>query len=185
MPTIDYSEGKIPKVLTDVTRGSIFSIFNTIFGSEPKFHGDGDGKKMGDGVVGIISFMGDINWIVMLELPKESAKAMASKFCGFDIDYDSADMGDVVGELANVLTLRVLAFDKETVFLEADIRVAIRDHVPPPDKTEKPAPWKIKNSKDNRWALVTGASGEIGRAVSKRLAQNGWNLILNYCSDRG
>jgi len=88
------------------------------------------------------------------------------------------------GELANALTLRVLAFDKETVFLEADIRVAIRDHVPPPDKTEKAAPWKIKNSKDNRWALVTGASGEIGRAVSKRLAQNGWNLILNYYSDR-
>jgi chemotaxis protein CheX len=109
MPTIDFSEGKIPQVLTDVTRDSIFSIFNTIFGSVPKFSGDGNGKKMGDGVVGIISFMGDISWIVMLELPKESAKAMASKFCGFDIDYDSADMGDVVGELANVLAGDIVA----------------------------------------------------------------------------
>ena len=89
MPTIDFSKGKIPQVLTDVTRDSIFSIFNTIFGSVPKFNGGGNGKKMGDGVVGIISFMGDISWIVMLELPKESAKSMASKFCGFDIDYDS------------------------------------------------------------------------------------------------
>jgi chemotaxis protein CheX len=109
MPTIDFSEGKIPQVLTDVTRDSIFSIFNTIFGSVPKYNGDGNGKKMGDGVVGIISFMGDISWIVMLELPKESAKAMASKFCGFDIDYDSADMGDVVGELANVLAGDIVA----------------------------------------------------------------------------
>ncbi|MFT4579980.1 MAG: chemotaxis protein CheX [Nitrospinales bacterium] len=109
MPIVDFSEGKIPQVLTDVTRDSIFSIFNTIFGSVPKYSGDGDNKKMGDGVVGIISFMGDISWIVMLELPKESAKAMASKFCGFDIDYDSADMGDVVGELANVLAGDIVA----------------------------------------------------------------------------
>ncbi|MBL4665356.1 MAG: chemotaxis protein CheX [Nitrospinaceae bacterium] len=109
MPTIDFSEGKIPQVLTDVTRGSISSIFNTIFGSVPKHIGDGNGKKMGDGVIGIISFVGDISWIVMLELPKESAKAMASKFCGFDIDYDSADMGDVVGELANVLAGDIVA----------------------------------------------------------------------------
>lgn len=109
MPTYDFSEGEIPQVLTDVTRDSIFSIFNTIFGSVPKFNEGGNGKKMGDGVVGIISFMGDISWIVMLELPKESAKSMASKFCGFDIDYDSADMGDVVGELANILAGDIVA----------------------------------------------------------------------------
>lgn len=129
MPTIDYSEGKIPKVLTDVTRDSIFSIFNTIFGSTPKFTGDGDGKKMGDGVVGIISFMGDINWIVMLELPKESAKAMASKFCGFEIDYDSADMGDVVGELANVLAGDIVArMGKEDLKAAMSLPTILRGH---------------------------------------------------------
>lgn len=109
MPTIDFSEGKMPEVLTDVTRDSIISIFNTIFGSEPDFKGDGNGKKTGDGVVGIISFMGDVSWIIMLALPKETAKAMASKFCGFEIDYDSPDMGDVVGELANVLAGDIVA----------------------------------------------------------------------------
>lgn len=109
MPAINYSEGKIPKVLTDVICDSIFSIFDTIFGSRPELIEDDEMKTMGDGVVGIISFMGDINWVVMLELPKESAKAMASKFCGFDIDYDSADMGDVVGELTNVLAGDIVA----------------------------------------------------------------------------
>ena len=103
MSAIDFSEGKIPNILTDVTRESIFSIFITIFGATPNFNGDGNGKEMREGVVGIISFMGDISWIIMLMLPKESAKSMASKFCGFDIDYDSPEMGDAVGELTNIL----------------------------------------------------------------------------------
>ena len=129
MPTIDFSEGKMPKVLTDLTRDSIFSIFNTIFGSVPKYTGDGNGKKMGDGVVGIISFMGDVNWICMLELPKESAKAMASKFCGFDIDYDSNDMGDVVGELANVLAGDIVArMAKEDLKSAMSLPTIMRGH---------------------------------------------------------
>lgn len=109
MTTIDFSDGTMPSVLTDVSRDSTLSIFNTIFGSEPKFDNEDDGEGLGDGVVGIISFMGDVNYIIMLALPKSSAIAMASKFCGFDIDYDSPDMGDVVGELANVLAGDIVA----------------------------------------------------------------------------
>ena len=40
MATINFSDGKMPSVLTDVSRDSILSIFNTIFGAEPKFEGD-------------------------------------------------------------------------------------------------------------------------------------------------
>ena len=109
MATINFDDGKMPSVLTDVSRDSILSIFNTIFGAEPKFEGSENGNNLGDGVVGIISFMGDVNYIIMLALPKDSAIAMASKFCGFEIDYDSPDMGDVVGELANVLAGDIVA----------------------------------------------------------------------------
>ncbi|MZH03126.1 MAG: chemotaxis protein CheX [Nitrospinae bacterium] len=109
MATINFSDGKMPGVLTDVSRDSIFSIFNTIFGTEPKLEKEENGKPMGEGVVGIISFMGDVNYIIMLGLPRDSAIAMASKFCGFDIDYESPDMGDVVGELANVLAGDIVA----------------------------------------------------------------------------
>lgn len=31
-----------------------------------------------------------------------------------------------------------------------------------------------------KWALITGASGEIGAAISKRLAEEGYNLYLHY-----
>jgi chemotaxis protein CheX len=109
MATIDFTDGKMPSVLMDVSRDSIASIFNTIFGAEPKLEEVEGVRKVGEGVVGIISFMGDANYIIMLALPKDSAIAMASKFCGFDIDYDSPDMGDVVGELANVLAGDIVA----------------------------------------------------------------------------
>lgn len=129
MATINFSDGKMPSVLTDVTRDSILSIFNTIFGSEPKFEGGEDGEGLGEGVVGIISFMGDVNYIIMLALPKDSAIAMASKFCGFEIDYDSPDMGDVVGELANVLAGDIVArMSKEDFKVTMSLPTIMRGH---------------------------------------------------------
>lgn len=56
-----------------------------------------------DGVIGIISFVGDLTWSMVLGLPHRSAESVAKKFAGFDIPFDSDDMGDVVGELTNVL----------------------------------------------------------------------------------
>jgi chemotaxis protein CheX len=129
MVTIDYNDGEMPSVLVDVTRDSIFSIFNTIFGAEPKLESEPSGDGMGDGVVGIISFMGDANYIIMLGLPKQSAIAMASKFCGFDIDYDSPDMGDVVGELANVLAGDIVArMNQEGLKITMSLPTIMRGH---------------------------------------------------------
>jgi chemotaxis protein CheX len=129
MATIDFNDGKMPSVLKDVSRDSILSIFNTIFGAEPKLESGGDGGPVGEGVVGIISFMGDVNYIIMLALPKDSAIAMASKFCGFDIDYDSADMGDVVGELANVLAGDIVArMSKEDFKITMSLPTIMRGH---------------------------------------------------------
>jgi len=129
MATIDFNDGKMPSVLTDVSRDSILSIFNTIFGAKPSLNEGEEEKKLGEGVVGIISFMGDVNYIIMLALPKDSAIAMASKFCGFDIDYDSADMGDVVGELANVLAGDIVArMSKEDLKITMSLPTIMRGH---------------------------------------------------------
>ena len=106
MSSFKFDEHTIPQALADCVENSVVSIFSSILGSQTIYNGNGNrghGKIEGEGVIGTISFVGDITWLLMLELPRKSAKCMAAKFCGFEIEFDSPDMGDVVGELANVL----------------------------------------------------------------------------------
>lgn len=61
-----------------------------------------------DGVIiAIISLVGDVDWSVLLGLPRQTAVAVAAKFAGFEIPFDSEDMGDAIGELSNILGGRV------------------------------------------------------------------------------
>ena len=74
-----------------------------------------------DGVIiAIISLVGDVEWSVFLGLPRQTATAVAAKFAGFEIPFDSEDMGDAIGELANILGGQVKALlDRRSV--KADI----------------------------------------------------------------
>ncbi len=90
----------------DCIREAVKTTFSSIYGEDINYLGDnveGTTSKKGGGVVGIISFIGDLAWSLMLGLPEETAMALASKFAGFEIDFESEDMGDVVGELANIV----------------------------------------------------------------------------------
>lgn len=60
-------------------------------------------------IIAVISLMGDVEWSIFLGLPRETAKPVVSRFAGFDIDFDSADMGDAVGELTNIFAGTVKA----------------------------------------------------------------------------
>jgi len=64
-----------------------------------------DNEDLGsDGVIiAVISLVGDVEWSIFLGLPRDTAPALAAKFAGFEIPFDSPDMGDAVGELANIL----------------------------------------------------------------------------------
>jgi chemotaxis protein CheX len=54
-------------------------------------------------IIGIISLVGDAELSVFIGLPRTTAAAMAAKFAGFEIPVESPDMGDAVGEMANLL----------------------------------------------------------------------------------
>jgi CheY-specific phosphatase CheX len=45
----------------------------------------------------------DQNWAFSLVLPNKTANALAKAFAGFEIDADSPDMGDFIGEVVNVM----------------------------------------------------------------------------------
>lgn len=129
MAAIDIKENEMPEVITSCVSGSVTSIFNTIIGATPSFKGDDSDKKIGDGVVGIISFVGDASWILMLALPKTSAESIANTFCGFEVGYDSPEMGDVVGELANVLAGDIVArLGEEDIKVVMSLPTVMRGH---------------------------------------------------------
>ncbi len=58
-------------------------------------------------IVALISLVGDVEWAIFLGLPPETATAVASAFAGFEIPFESEDMGDAIGELANVVAGQV------------------------------------------------------------------------------
>jgi chemotaxis protein CheX len=56
-----------------------------------------------DVLIAVISLVGSVEWSIFLGLPRLTACALAAKFAGFEIPFESGDMGDAVGELANIL----------------------------------------------------------------------------------
>jgi len=105
MPSFEFTtKTTVPEELASCVKVSVSSVFHKAFGYFPSFQDDDEEThKIGDGVVGIVSFIGDITWLMMLGFPKDCATGLVTKFTGFELDYDSPDMGDVVGEMANVL----------------------------------------------------------------------------------
>ena len=98
------NEAVLPEQLVDCVKASVTSVFEKSFGDTPSFQKEDDeSQKIGDGVMGIISYTGDFTWIMMMSFPRECAISLFAKFAGFELDYDSPDMGDVVGEMANIL----------------------------------------------------------------------------------
>lgn len=67
-----------------------------------------DGNRGGETLIlGIISLVGEVEWSLFLGLPKATAMAISAKFAGFEIPFESSDMGDAIGELTNIFAGQV------------------------------------------------------------------------------
>lgn len=98
-------QSKHAEVLAESTRSTL----GAICGAEPVLEQASVTEPAAESVQGIIAMVGDLSWSMSLAFPPETAVPLARKFSGFDIDYDSADMNDVIGELANVMAGDVVA----------------------------------------------------------------------------
>lgn len=102
MTTLIQTIDAVPTSLVEAVNCSIRQTFNKMFG-ETFVNVASDTAQEAEEIVGLISFVGDITWSLAMMFPQDSIVELAYRFAGFAIPYDSADMGDVVGELANVL----------------------------------------------------------------------------------
>lgn len=98
-----FGETDVPSGLVEQTREATVEAFTKICGVVEVLEADATDFTHGLKIDGIISFVGDLTWSLILVLPFQSAETIAFKFAGFEIPCDSEDMGDVVGELTNVL----------------------------------------------------------------------------------
>ncbi len=99
----------VPGIVLESLEASVTETLTMVLGGETRLLSDRDDDAPCDGVLGIISFVGDPAWSFMLGLPRETASQMMLAFMGFEIDFDSPDMGDAVGEVANILAGDVVA----------------------------------------------------------------------------
>ena len=91
-----------PAVLGDAVRDAADDFFRATCGLKYAEQPD-RASEAAAGIMSTISFVGDQPWSFSLVLPDCTAVAMARAFAGFDIPADSADMGDVIGEVVNVI----------------------------------------------------------------------------------
>lgn len=102
-PPVFFADEEVPPVLVEQTERATVESFTKICGNVSMLNIDPTDFTHGMKIDGIISFVGDLVWSLILVLPHDAAEMMAQKFAGFEIPYESEDMGDVVGELTNVL----------------------------------------------------------------------------------
>ena len=97
-----------PPVVADAVWAAVEQTYSAIAGEKPSRQPN-ETHSACPCVAGIISFLGQSPWTLSWFLTKDAAPAIAQKFTGMDIPFDSGDMGDVVGELVNVLAGEVVA----------------------------------------------------------------------------
>lgn len=98
------SPEQVCSAYAECAKGATVTTFSAIIGDEPVYQGKGDDARPGASIIGIISIISKkMVWSVLLEFPRETAVALAERFAGFEIPFEGEDMGDVVGELANIL----------------------------------------------------------------------------------
>jgi NAD(P)-dependent dehydrogenase (short-subunit alcohol dehydrogenase family)/acyl dehydratase/acyl carrier protein len=85
---------------------------------------------------------------------------------------------EAVNRSHQVLALRILGVRGADVVLDATMRVQCRQ----PQWSTPPA-LLIRKGTKSAIAVVTGATGEIGRAIAVSLAKAGWELLLQHHQD--
>ena len=88
---------------TEVVDAAFKEIMQSMCGVSIEETASFDESILADGVIiAVISLIGAVEWSIFIGLPKETAEKMSEAFCGFPIPFESEDMGDAAGEVANI-----------------------------------------------------------------------------------
>lgn len=101
--------GDIPEEIIGMVKESVINTFASITGEET-ICVEGKGEGPINGIVGNITvFNSEQTLSLMLAIPKDTALFLSEVFIGMEIPFESDDMGDLIGEIANILAGDVAA----------------------------------------------------------------------------
>jgi CheY-specific phosphatase CheX len=119
----------IDQIYQDCTTGSTISTLSFAYSDKIKYVGAVDEipKQKCCGITSIISFTGDKLLILTVSLPRNVAEDIAKEFSGFELEFDSEDMADFIGELANLIAGDFVAqLEEAKVFVQMGLPTVIR-----------------------------------------------------------
>ncbi len=106
----------------DCVTEAITDVFSCACGVDLQLLEDGSAIATDGVIIALISLVGDVEWSVFLGLPRSTATAVAEKFAGFAIPFESSDMGDAIGEMTNIFAGRAKAIlDQRNVTVEISL----------------------------------------------------------------
>ena len=98
-----------PPAIPTAVKAAALEFFNSSCKLQATEQAAAPGSAPSAGIMGVISFFGDPVWSFALVMPESTAVAAANGFAGFEIPFDSPDMGDMIGEMANVMAGDIVA----------------------------------------------------------------------------
>lgn len=101
----------IPAEISEIVKESVINTFASICGETPEYiELEEDNKAPLNGIIGNIAvFNQEVTFSLMMAIPKETAVNISEVFMGMQIPFESEDMGDLIGEIANILAGDVAA----------------------------------------------------------------------------
>lgn len=119
----------IEPLLVDIVQVAVSQTVAMFVGIEPKCLPAEEVARIWDGICGTISFVGDRRYSMTMCCSRESAVELARAMAGFEIDYDSVDMGDAIGEVANIIAGNIVAqMDTQGVMVAMSLPTVFRGH---------------------------------------------------------
>lgn len=100
----------IPESIVELVKESVINTFASICGTTPEYIESNGPEKPLNGIIGNIAVFNPHHTLsLMLVIPKETAISLSEAFIGMEIPFESDDMGDLVGEISNILAGDVAA----------------------------------------------------------------------------
>ncbi|SHG15607.1 Chemotaxis phosphatase CheX [Fodinibius roseus] len=105
-----YELNQIPEEMIGKVRESVMNTFGSMTGEVPSYIENASSDDPLNGIVGNVTvFNSDHTLSLMLAIPRETAVYLSEVFIGMELPFESDDMGDLIGEISNILAGDVAA----------------------------------------------------------------------------